>query len=830
MSRSAPAARVETEQALCAYCAYCAYCDYCGLPVASDEPSHVRLYCCYGCRVADSILGSDDADAEGSESDAAWQLTRLGLAVFFSMNVMVLALAQWSWALYPDASLQSARAQSLLELLRATSMLLSLVVFLLLGVSLAHNALQQLMRRRLTTDLLVVMGVVGALAYSVIAVFTGARHTYFEVACMVLVAMTLGRWLEATGKLKTTSSLRSLQQLLPAEARRLVANAGDSGEARSGPATQKGDGLEGDGDAETFAARATENVPLADVVVGDCLRVLPGERLPVDGVILQGRAAVDEMIMTGESRPVTRQPGDAVYAGARNEDGDLLIRVTAPPFGGALQRIVDAVVQAALQKSRIQTTADRVAAWMTPLVVALALAAFAWHGWNRGPAEGLMTSLSVLLIACPCALGVATPLAVWAAMGRASEAGVLFRSGDAIQQLSLADHFCFDKTGTLTTGAAIVDHWLIHDENLSGSQAFHAAAAAEASAEDHGSSPANDLKTQLDAAGDEAWLAARVAFTCASASNHLLAQAVLRLLEPAGAAPLPAAFSQNVAGDGVELESEQLGLIRFGRLSWVGDSTLSWRTPAEFYEEADDARKSGCPTVAVGWQGAVRGLFVLTEEIRSESTRALADLSQQAGVTVLTGDNSSRAKMLAAEMQGGAAAPMDVRDGLHPEQKQEAIAELQRGGRTVAMVGDGINDAPALAAADVGVAMGCGADVARDSADVCLLGDSLARLVWASELAQRSMRIVKQNLTWAFAYNGVGIIAAMCGQLNPIGAAAAMVGSSLLVISNSLRLSSHPLELRSGGAPGRSPANATGSEPVALGEPLAMEISGGARL
>ncbi|MCA9178329.1 MAG: cation-translocating P-type ATPase [Planctomycetales bacterium] len=723
-----------------------AQCDYCGLP-ADPQPSGAS-YCCYGCRVAASITRREGESVDFHEAGARWQLTRLGLALFFSMNVMVMSLAQWSWDIYDDQALATDRAQVLFSLLRHASLMLSTFVVLLLGVSMLENALEHLRRGRVTTDLLVVLGVVGALAYSAVSVFSGGRHTYFEVACMVLVAMTLGRWLEAAGKLKTTSALRTLERLLPDSARRVRLRQADHDEMLS-----------------------EESVPLDDIAVGDTVRVLAGERLPADGVIVRGMAAIDEMIMTGESCPATKSPGDSVFAGTRNEDGDLLIEVIAPPHGGALQRMVDAVAEAAVTKTRIQAAADRVAAWMVPLVVTLALITFATHGYyDLG--RGLMASLSVLLIACPCALGIATPLATWAAMGRASEAGVLFRNGDALQQLAKAKQICFDKTGTLTTGAPRVEAFVVASEDRE--------------------------------------ICGAVAAGIASASSHLLAQAIADYFREHhdsasrqehtdvrhahGEVGVPTQ-TRNVPGHGVEAEWQPHGLIRFGRVDWLTED--DWILPDALQTARQQALSVGQPLVAVGWGGRVVGLFVLSEQERPEILAAFTDLQELgARLAVLTGDPSPNGP---SGRRDPAAAPLmrwgvPMLAGLLPEQKLREIQQRAAEDITV-MVGDGINDAPALAAADVGVAMGCGADITREAADVCLLGNHLRRVPWSIRLARRTMRTVRQNLWWSFTYNGIGIALAMLGRLNPIWAATAMVGSSLLVVSNSLRLSATPLEL-----------------------------------
>lgn len=705
-------------------------CDYCGLPLGTT-PSDAQTpqFCCVGCRVASAI-----SHESGEEGHNRWMLTRLGLAIFFTMNVMVFTLALWSWDVYQsDAALSSPSASVLFELFRYLSLLLSSIVVLMLGGPLLESAYENLRRHVVTIDLLIVTGVVAAVIYSFVSVITGGRHTYFEVACVVLVGVTLGRWLEAVGKLKTTNALRSLERLLPASARVV----GRIAELPAAP-------------AEGFVVRPAgeESVVLDDVEVGHVIRVLPGERIATDGVIRRGQAAVDEKIVTGESVPAIKEAGDQVYAGTLNQDGDLLIEVTAAPRGGALLRIIAAVTQAATAKSHLQSNADRLASWFVPGVAVIALATFAVHTSMAGIGNGLMAALAVLLIACPCALGIATPLAVWAAVGRASSAGVLFRHGDALQQLAAAKVICFDKTGTLTTGQALVDQFIV----------------------------------DLDTRADEVLRAAAI---LAASSTHAFSSAIrkhaLAQLDVT-TIPQPAELETRPGRGVVARLDHSSGPIYLGSLALMEEAVLR-RSPA-MREAINDVCQAGQPLVCIGWEGRVRGVFSFHEQFRDEAHSSLEGL-RAAGfhVAILTGDHAARGA--AIERAIGIA----VEAELLPEQKLAAIRDLRRMHGPVVMVGDGINDAPALTEADVGIAMGCGADVSREAADLCLLGDNLEQVGWSIELAKRTMRTVRQNLFWAFSYNGIGILLAATGVLNPIWSAVAMVGSSLFVISNSLRLS-----------------------------------------
>jgi heavy metal translocating P-type ATPase len=488
-------------------------------------------------------------------------------------------------------------------------------------------------------------------------------------------------------------------------------------------------------------------VALDQVRPKDVIRVLPGERIPLDGMIQRNRALIDQQLLTGESEPVLRQPGHEVHAGSLNLDGDLWVRVTAPASTGTLQRLVDLVTQAALQKGPEQRLADRLAKWFVPTVAVVAIGSFVWYAVRDNFHDGLMSSLAVVLIACPCALAIATPMAVWAALGTACHHRVLFRRGDALNALARVRAVCFDKTGTLTSGTAVV--------------------------------ASLDVDSQTD--GDE--FAERAA-ALAAASPHILARAIGQYLKP----------SQTVIPDHVEViagrgvagtlpgrpEMNYLGSIEFMRHAGLAASV-------SLEPVVDRCRDAGQSVCCAGWDGRVRGVFCFHERLRDDAELTIRQLHDDGlHVCVLTGDHQRRAAEFAKQL--------NVRtDGeLLPGDKLAVIQRLRAEHGCVLMVGDGINDAPALAAADVGMALGCGADVSREAADVCLLGNELRTIPWAIQWARQTRRIVRQNLFWAFAYNMIGVSLAMAGRLNPIFAAMAMVASSLIVVSNSLRLAPSP--------------------------------------
>lgn len=545
---------------------------------------------------------------------------------------------------------------------------------------------------------------------------------------MVLVAVTLGRWLEANGKLETTQALRDLEQLLP-ESVRLVSRGGTPQPAPSEQAT---------------------TIPLAEARRGDLLRVLPGDVLPVDGEIASGEAAIDERMVTGESLPVSKGPGSTVHSGTANLDGELLVRVTAAPGEGTLERLVAAVREAAAAGCRQQRLAERVAGWFLPVVIAVAIAALAFHAWRSDLATGTLTALAVVVIACPCALGLATPMALWAAVGRAARRQILIRDADAFTQLRSTQAFGFDKTGTLTSGC--------HVRSLCG----------------HGMS-------------EEGLLA--LAAGLAAGSTHPLSAAITAEASRRGLAPERFEAVRSLAGRGLEAVRQSDGsTVRLGSGSWI----------AGFLAAGQPADTSARCVVAIN--DTLAGSIEFAESLRPEAAGVVTAISEAGGsATILSGDQATAAAAIAKPLGMAWEAP------LLPEEK---LAWIEAHRPTV-MVGDGLNDAPALAAADVGVALGCGADVSRWSADLCLLRDDLRDLLWLVDLADQTRSTIRWNLLWAFGYNAAAIPLAAAGIIHPAVAAAAMVVSSLLVVSNSLRLGREATAATSGPAAALDTADPT---------------------
>lgn len=695
-------------------------CSFCGLPlpashgVPAAEPA-LPQFCCFGCRFAAAV-----AQDSGEKGRLNWTLARLGLAIFLSMNVMVFTMALWTQD--TDSAAADTFADTLNSLFRYLCLLFALPVLLLLGGPLLENAWEGMRQKRISMDLLLLSGVIAAYGYSVVSVLRGEGHIYFEVGCMVLVLITLGRWLEARGRLQAGDVLGSLARLLPDTVHRMTAT-----------------GL--------------EDCPRPSIRVGDRLLVRPGERVPCDGIVLEHATTVDEAFLSGESRPVLKEVGATVAGGSLNLEGDLILEATSTSDSGVLGHFAELVRKALHARGRYQRLADRVTAYFLPVVGLLSGTAFVWHTATTGWETGLLSALSVLLIACPCALGIATPLAVSVALGEAARAGILTRTSEALERLASAKAVRFDKTGTLTTGSPKL-HALV-----------------------------TDGKTSTTAI-------AAVAGRLAAASTHPYAQAIFH-----GAAggmdqaeqqvsPLPLGRVATLTGLGLVASAVDGSQAVLGSPRLIEQLGLGY--PPRIRDAVSKAEAAGCSVTCLAWTGEVRACFLLEEELRPEAGQVLRLLGEMGlDVAVLTGDHPGRAEQM-QKMLG-----VPVLGGLLPKDKVRHIEQTQRRLGTTLMIGDGLNDAPALARSDVGIALACGTDLAREAAAICLMGDDLRQVPWLMKLAETTVRTIRVNLFWAFAYNVLGIAWAMSGTLNPVVAALAMVLSSGFVLGNSLRLRKH---------------------------------------
>jgi Cu+-exporting ATPase len=558
-------------------------------------------------------------------------------------------------------------------------------------------------------DSLVALGTLAAWGLSLAALLRDpGAMLHFEAAGVILAFVLLGRFLEARAQDRTGEALRGLLDLAPATALRID------------------------------AAGEVAEVPASEVRVGDRLRVLPGQAVPTDGVVVEGRSSLDESLLTGESAPAVRGPGDQVTGGTINGEAALEIEATRVGADTQLARIVRLVGQAQGSKAAVEGLADQISGVFVPVVLLLAVVtALGWIGYGATPAVALLTSAAVLVVACPCALGLATPTAVVVAIGRAAREGLLIREARALERLEQVTHVVFDKTGTLTAGRfELVDAHPAH--GVTRERLLTVAAALE------------------------------------TRSEHPLARGVTAAAE--GLA-LPEVSQAEVAvGGGVRGRVDGAPAL-VGSPAWLATQGVA-------ADDAWAARLDDGTCVAVAVDGQPLGLLVLRDRPRPSARAAVASLQAQGVVPVLlSGDRKAVAAAVAAEL-----GIEQVLAEVDPAGKLAEIERLQASGARVAMVGDGLNDAPALAGAHVGIAMGGGTDVAKETAQVVVLGDDPAQVAAAVALARRTMVTIRQNLGWAFAYNLIALPLAMFGVVHAALAAAAMAASSVLVVGNSLRL------------------------------------------
>jgi Cu+-exporting ATPase len=603
------------------------------------------------------------------------------------------------------------------------------------GLPFFQRGLASLRSRHLNMFTLISIGVGAAYCYSIAATVaprlfpsTSGMHgmvpVYYEAAGIVVTLVLLGQVLELHARAATGRAIRALMNLAPRIAHRLA-----------------GDGSE-------------QDVALAEVVAGDHLRVRPGEAIPVDGVVIEGRSPVDESMLTGEPEPVLKATGDAVTGGTVNMAGGMVMEARAVGADTVLARIVAMVSDAQRSRAPIQTIADRISGWFVPLIIGIAALTFlVWILVGPEPRLGhaLMNAIAVLIIACPCALGLATPMAIMVGTGRGARAGVLVKDAEALQALERVDTLVIDKTGTLTEGRPR----LIAVEPVPGF---------------------NEGKLLALAAAVE------------RLSEHPLARAVVEAAEARGLAAGDVADFRSETGGGVS------ALVGDGQVM-VGSAAMLTTAGVDVSALADRAaihRSAGAGVMLVAVDGRFAGLLAVTDPVRGNARGAITAL--RAGglrVVMLTGDDQATADAVAA-MVGGID---QVRAGLRPEDKARIVGELKSQGHKVAMAGDGINDAPALAAADVGIAMGTGTDVAIESAGMTLTKGDLSAIVRARRLSHATMRNIRQNLFFSFLFNGVGVPIAAGALypatgllLSPMVAGAAMALSSFAVVTNALRL------------------------------------------
>jgi Cu+-exporting ATPase len=576
----------------------------------------------------------------------------------------------------------------MLERWPALQLVLTLPVIGYSGAPFFHDAWTALRHRSANMNSLIALGTGTAFLYSLWAVFTGVPDVYFEAAAVIVVLVLLGRMLEARARGRASDAIRKLMDLQP-----------------------------------TWACVVRDEketvIPLAEVMAGEEVIVRPGERIPVDGAIIEGETEIDESMLTGESLPVAKTAGSPVYGGTVNTTGAFRFHASKVGRDTALARIIEMVKRAQGSKAPVSRMADIVSGWFTVAVLAIAVATFAAWLFFGTLGAAVLNAVAVVIVACPCAMGLATPTAIMAGTGRAAARGILFKGGEALEAAARVNTVVFDKTGTVTTGKPVVT-------------AVRAL---------NGYSEAEVIRL---AAAVERW------------SEHPIARAIVAR---AGGAPETSSGFRAIPGRGAQA-------IVDGQNVFVG--------------------KSGAGAIAVEADAIRIGELDVADEIKSTAPETVRQLKNMGiAVWMITGDHERPARAVA---QQTGIEESHVLAGVLPERKQQEVQRLRAEGHRVAMVGDGINDAPALAASDVGIAIGAGTDIAIEAGGIVLMRDDLRAVADSLSLARRTLRVIRQNLFWAFAYNAVAIPLAASGALSPMIASAAMAFSSVSVVLNSLRL------------------------------------------
>ncbi|OAN44280.1 haloacid dehalogenase [Chloroflexus islandicus] len=704
---------------------------------------------------ATTTAETEDVEARARAHEMAVRRRRLVVGVVFSLPLFVLSMARdfgliAPWLIGEGAAMAATMAGSsmaeMMHMIAARDDLLNWLFLALAtpvqfysGRDFYRYAWRALRMRTATMDTLIALGSSAAYFYSLVLLLSGAPgHVYFETAAVIITLILVGKYLEARAKSQTSAAIKALIGLQPKTARVL----------RGGQEV---------------------DVPLSEVRAGEMVIVRPGEKIPVDGVIVTGESTVDESMLTGESLPVEKRAGDTVFGATINRSGSFQMRATRIGKDSALAQIVRLVQEAQGSKAPVQALVDRISAVFVPIVIVIALLTFAGWLWaGAGLTQAMIFAVAVLVIACPCALGLATPTAIMVGTGAGATHGILIRNAEALERAASLQTVVFDKTGTITHGRPEVTDIVAVAQPV-----LAQAGVAEA--------PADLALLQLAAAAE-------------SRSEHPLGMAIVQAAQARGL-PIerPTRF-QAVSGAGVEAEvNGQTVLI--GTPAWLAERGVD---VTGFAATVVQLQASGKTVIVVAADGEARGVIALADTVRPTAAAAVAELRQIGlDVALLTGDNQRTAAAIAAAVGIPANA---VYAEVKPHEKAAIVARLQQSAasakpRRVAMVGDGINDAPALAQADVGIAMGSGTDVAMETADITLMRSDPRGVAQAIALSRATVRTIRWNLFWAFAYNVIlipvatGIFYPLTGwQLSPVLAAAAMAFSSVFVVSNSLRL------------------------------------------
>lgn len=649
---------------------------------------------------------------KAQRAEARDLLIRFGTAAFLSSNLMI-----YSIALY--AGYFQGFDKNIKFFLEIISLFLTLPVLFYSGMPFLKNTLRGLTSLNFTMDSLITVGAGSAFVYSIYSLCTGGE-VYFDTASMIITLILLGRYIETVAKGKASMTIQMLSELIPREARKLRAGA------------QPGDTSE------------SEMIAVTSVQKGDLLLVKPGERIPLDGMVVSGESEVDESVITGEAKPVFKSTGGRVIGGSMNMFGSIVFEVRSTDKETVLSKIIESVIEAQATKPRIQNTADRIVAVFVPAIIIISFLTVLFYLVSGASLHfALMTGVSVLVIACPCSLGLSTPLAVMICSSIASSRGILVKNGEVIENVVQLSGVVFDKTGTITIGKPVLKKTLVTDTAIGADELLKIAASLE------------------------------------KFSEHSAGHAIMEAAR--GLDTYDVSGFKAVPGKGVEGELKGLhvvvGNIDFMRQKGIAVSEAIADTILPFETEGHTA-------VFTGWGESLRGIFLVADTVREDAAGAVR-MIQAMGLStaILSGDTVTTTRAIAA-----AVGITDVSGGALPTHKRELIAELQKQRGRVMMVGDGINDAPALTEAFVGMGMGRGTEIAMESADAVLVRNNLEAVPFFIALCRKTFSIIKQNIFWAFFYNIAAIPLAISGVLHPIVAAGAMSVSSLFVVFNSLRI------------------------------------------
>ncbi len=682
-------------------------CYQCGLPVTGYSSRYIidneeETFCCSGCYLVNKITGT-----KGDEGFSQALLGKFGLGLLLSMNVMFL-----SAPLYAGAYASIPIPEIFQNAIKFVLLGLSLPVILILGFPILISSYDSIKNGKIGTESLILIGAVSAFLISVKSTITGYGEVYYETAAMILTLFTLGRYIDTRAKWKASESIKGLSSLIPSEVLLLKSD------------------------------NSTKKISADMVSIGDRVILRPGERIPLDSIVMSGSGSVDESFLTGESKPVIKKEGMEVLSGSINIDGSLTVEVRKPVDEFVVKKIEKLMEKIRENPSLIKRIGDTIATYFVPGIVAISLGSLIYWIIKGETSTAIMRMLSILLISCPCAFGIAAPLAVWRGLGKAAGKGAIIMGADILEGLSKIKTVFFDKTGTITS----------HTLSLS------------------------EIYTGQNRSKDEILM---IAASMEFHSTHPLALSLVKEAEKRGLSLLKAEDVKTRPGLGIEGKIKKKRYY-LGSRTWL--ETMRVPIASDLLKYYEEIHEKGS-VVFLKEEDEVIGLFVFNQSLREGVPETFAQIKRMGIKTsILTGDD----KRGAMEIKGWIN-PDEIKWRLLPNDKVQVIEDRKRR-QPVAMVGDGINDAPALEASHIGIAMGCGTELTRESAKINLLGDDLRLIPYLINLSKKVRWKVYANFFWAFSYNIIGIYLAVIGTITPLFAVVAMLLSSLIVIGNSMRL------------------------------------------